>query len=322
MKNSSLYELLEIPSSASIKEIKLAYRRLAMRWHPDRNPENPKIAEQNFKSIKSAYETLSDVDKRRRYDEKFFSKQHHGTEHSNENTWTPSPVRGKDAFVKASVNLEHALSGCVLNIEYTTDEFCKECKGDGEITPGYSCLNCKGSGKKGYANGETRCRKCSGSGFSYHSKCKTCQGHGTIKSSQSLNVKLPHGIYNGCLFTIQNKGGKGLFGGPDGSLLLTIKIKGIGKNRIKGSDVIVPTTIDFIAAILGGTVKVRSPIGYQNITVPALSRTGDIVYIDKRGLRSKESSLIGRMGFEIILDLPRKAMNITDEIRKALINLR
>lgn len=322
MNSESLYEQLEIPRTASGKEIKVAYRRLAMRWHPDRNPENPKLAEQQFKRIKFAYETLSNSEKRRSYDESLNTKQHHGKAHSADTTWTPSPEKGKDAFAKAAISLEQALSGCFLDIQFTTEEYCSECKGDGEITPGYSCLNCQGSGKKAYANGETRCRKCGGSGVAYRSKCKKCRGSGTLKVNHSLKVKLPIGVYDGCLFTIQNKGGKGQFGGSDGSLLLTVRIKQTGKNRIEGSDVIVPTKIDFITAILGGTVKVRTPSGYQEITVPPFTRAGEIIYLTKGGLRSKESSLLGRMGFEIILDLPRKTMNITDQVRETLLGLR
>jgi len=318
MNVESHYDLLGITRSASATEIKLAYRRLAMQWHPDRNPENLFQAESQFKKIKSAYETLSDENRRRFYDDSHKFSNVHGSTRNHTEASTPSPIAGRDAVANYSITLEQALSGCVVEIPYTTEDVCYECKGDGDVTPGYKCKNCGGTGKKTYSDGFTCCRKCSGRGHLSHSKCTSCRGKGLLRAKRTIKVNLPHGVYDGCIFTIQKKGGKGFFGGPDGSLVLTVSIKSLGKIRIAGGDLIVPLKVDFLTAILGGAVKARTPTGFYEVAIPELTRAGDLIHLENAGLRAKNCAIRGRMSFEISIDLPRKLSKVTDEIRMAL----
>lgn len=317
MQFRSHYEVLGVPSSASQDEIKKAYRRLAMKWHPDRNLGAAEDAETVFKGIQLAYEILSDVNRRRYYDDTLSSagRADRSATHSN---WSPAPIAGQNAYARCSIGVDLALAGCTLTVPHETMELCSECIGEGAVSPGYSCKNCGATGRKSYSDGSSYCRKCNGNGRMSRSKCATCRGKGFVMKKHSLKVSLPKGVYDGCCFTIQGKGGKGLYGGPDGALILTVSVKPIGKIQLHGPDVIIPLRVDFLTAVLGGTVHARTRLGDFHVAIPELSRAGTKVYIEGAGLRKTNSTMRGRLTFEVILDLPRRLTRITDEVRAKL----
>lgn len=317
MQYKSHYEVLGVSTSATQDEIKKAYRRLAMKWHPDRNIGDVGEAETVFKQIRAAYETLSNSNRRRYYDSTQGTTASAGRS-SKHQDWTPSPFDGKNAQARCSISLDKALAGFTVDVAYETMEMCSECRGHGDISPGYGCKNCSSTGKKLYADGLTSCRKCNGKGHMPWSKCTTCRGKGVVTAKHSLKVKLPKGVYDGCVFTIQGKGGKGMYGGSDGTLVLTVFVKSTGKLRISGPDVIIPLKVDFLTATLGGSVHARTRIGDFDVIIPELSRAGTLIHIEGAGLRKKESAVRGRLSFEIVIDLPRRLTCITNEIRSRL----
>ncbi|HMV21150.1 MAG TPA: DnaJ domain-containing protein [Rhodocyclaceae bacterium] len=316
MLSESHYETLGVPKNASLHEIKRAYRKLAMKWHPDRNLNETQEAEQRFKRIAEAYATLSDEYKRRYYDETEPARA--TRRHESQQTSSAVPVPGKDAYAKIVISIAQALQGFIVEATYRTDEYCSECQGDGEVIPGYRCPNCNGTGQKAYSDGSNRCRKCSGSGRHAYSRCQTCKGKKTLQKKHALRVKLPAGVYDGCVFSISGKGGTGLFGGKDGALNLEVKIATRGKLRVENNDVIIPLVIDCFTALLGGAITANSALGRMNIDIPPLTRAGTRIVSEIPGFREKNSTRWGVVYAEIAIDLPKSLKSVPPELESIL----
>ena len=275
------YKLLNINQNASDIEIKKSYRKLAMKYHPDRNPNNKK-SEEKFKQISEAYEVLSDSKKRKSYDqfghegieqynnsgytsEKFtdiFSDIFGDVFQNNNNNNNNFSKKGSDLRYKLNLTLENAVKGTNVKIRLSTFISCKICLGNGH-QKGYKpnkCKTCKGLGQikmqQGFFSIQQTCQVCHGQGLTIDNPCNTCYGKGRIKDYKTLSVKIPSGIDNGDRIRLNGEGEAGICKGESGNLYVQIMIQEHDVFTRDGSDLYCEIPISFAQASLGGNVKV------------------------------------------------------------------
>jgi molecular chaperone DnaJ len=297
-KKRDYYEILGLNRDASDEEIKKAYRKLAMKHHPDRNPDS-KDAEEKFKEAKEAYEILSEAEKRRAYD----AYGHAGV---NPQMGGPGPgepgfggfaeafgdifsdifgggqgrgrsnvYRGADLRYNLEITLEHAARGTETKIRIPTMETCETCKGSG-AKPGTSpktCETCHGSGNvrvsQGFFSIQQNCPTCHGTGRMVTDPCASCRGAGRIKKHKTLSVKIPAGVDEGDRIRLSGEGEAGVNGGPPGDLYVVIHLKEHSVFHRDGDDLHCEMPISFSQAALGGEIEIPTLDGSAKIKVPA-----------------------------------------------------
>lgn len=260
MKKRDFYEVLGVSKTATPDEIKKAYRALAMKYHPDRNPNN-KEAEEKFKEVQEAYDTLSDAKKRQMYDqfghdgmqyggaggqdmgdifgqfgdqfEDIFSNIFGGggRRQKQRKKTAPTPQRGHDLGHDISITLEEAFSGAKKDVTYYHFVPCATCKHTGmtKETTLETCTVCNGTGQLQYGGGMLfiqtgACHACSGQGFTFKNPCKTCHGQSRVQKYDTISVSVPKGIYSGTTMRVTGAGDAGVYGGPAGDLLLNVTV--------------------------------------------------------------------------------------------------
>ncbi len=345
MAKKDYYEVLGVNRDASEEEIKKAYRRLAMKHHPDRNPDNPK-AEEHFKEAKEAYEILSDAGKRAAYDQ----YGHAGVDASaaagagagfgnfadafgdifgdifgGGGGRTRSGVyRGADLRYNLEISLEEAARGTETRIRIPALEECDTCHGSG-AKPGTSpstCTTCGGHGQvrmqQGFFSIQQTCPKCHGSGKIVTSPCPTCHGAGRIKQHKTLSVKIPAGVDEGDRIRLSGEGEAGVNGGPTGDLYVVIHITPHSVFQRDHNDLHCEMPISFTTAALGGEIEIPTLDGYAKIKIPAETQSGKVFRLRGKGIKGVRSSAHGDLMCHVVVETP---VNLTARQKELLIEL-
>ena len=339
MAKRDYYEILGVAKNASEDEIKKAYRKLAMKYHPDRNPDS-KGAEEKFKEAKEAYEMLSEPSKREAYDryghagvdpnmgggfgagaggfgggfsdafgDIFGDIFGHGRRGSSSG---PQVYRGADLRYNLEITLEQAAHGFDTTIRVPSWSECETCHGSG-AKPGTSptaCTTCGGQGQvrmqQGFFSIQQTCPKCHGNGKIIPTPCPTCSGVGRIKKNKTLEVKIPAGIDDGMRIRSSGNGEPGMNGGPPGDLYVEIHIKPHPVFQRDGDDLHCEIPISFAKAALGGDVEVPTLNGKASFTIPEGTQSGKTFRLRGKGIKGVRSGYPGDLFCHVVVETPVK----------------
>ncbi|NDF12604.1 MAG: molecular chaperone DnaJ [Proteobacteria bacterium] len=350
------YELLGVKRDASPDELKKAYRSLAMKYHPDKNPDN-KEAEKKFKEINQAYEVLKDKDKRAAYDrfghsafeqggpgaagfggggfdfsgsnfgdifEDLFSDLGFGGGARGGQRRQQANRRGSDLRYNLEINLEDAYNGKQQDISVTTSAKCDMCEGTGSADKSepVTCSTCNGAGKirmqQGFFAIERPCNACGGTGQMIKNPCKTCSGQGRVKKQKNLVVNIPSGVEEGTRIRLTGEGEAGLRGGQAGDLYIFLSIKPHNIFKREGKDIHCTVPIKMTAAALGGSIDVPVLDGSKaRINIPAGTQTNDTFRLKGKGMTVMRSSSMGDMYVHVSVETPVKLNAKQKELMKA-----
>jgi len=332
------YDILGVARNATDDEIKKSYRKLAMKYHPDRNPDS-KEAEGKFKEAKEAYEMLSDSQKRAAYDQ----YGHAGVDPNmggfggggqgfggfsdafgdifgdifgggggRGGRGGPQVYRGADLRYSMEITLEEAAHGHETQIRVPSWSNCDSCGGDG-AEPGSkveTCTTCHGAGQvrvaQGFFSMQQTCPRCSGSGKYIPKPCKKCHGAGKIKSQKTLEVKIPAGIDDGMRIRSSGNGEPGVNGGPSGDLYVEVHIKEHPVFQREGEDLHCEMPISFIDAALGGEIEVPTLSGKASFDVPEGTQSGRVFRLRSKGIKSLRTALPGDLYIHVQVETPVK----------------
>ena len=350
MAKKDYYETLDVARNATDEEIKKAYRKLAMKYHPDRNQDNPS-AEEKFKEVKEAYEMLSDPDKRAAYDQ----YGHAGVDPNmgaggfgggfgggspfgdfgdifgdifggmGGRQRGPQVYRGSDLRYTMEISLEDAANGKVTQIRVPSWEECDACHGSG-AEPGTSaetCPTCKGQGQvrmsQGFFSVQQTCPTCHGTGKHIPSPCKKCQGQGKVKTQKTLEVNIPAGIEDGMRIRNAGKGEPGVNGGPAGDLFVEIHIKRHPVFERDGTDLHCTIPLAFTQAALGGEIEVPTLHGKASMSIPEGTQTGQVFRLRGKGMpHVRSASTVGDLYVHVELEVPVKLTSEQKELVQRL----
>jgi len=346
------YEVLGVPKNAGEDEIKKAYRKLAMKYHPDRNQgDAAKAAEEKFKEAKEAYEMLSDAQKRAAYDQyghagvdpnlrggmggaegfgggfaeafgdifgDMFGGQRGGARGGRQ------VYRGSDLSYAMEITLEEAANGKDAQIRIPSWDNCDTCHGSG-AKPGTSpktCGTCNGSGvvqmRQGFFSVQQTCPHCRGTGKIITEPCINCHGQGKVKRQKTLEVKIPAGIDDGMRIRSTGNGEPGTNGGPPGDLYIEIRTKKHDIFERDGDDLHCEVPVSFITAALGGEIEVPTLAGKAAIDIPEGTQAGKQFRLRGKGIKGIRASYPGDLYCHIVVETPVK---LTEYQRKLLRDL-
>ncbi len=346
MAQRDYYEVLEVSKTASEVEIKKSFRRLAMRHHPDRNPDN-KEAEEKFKEIKEAYEVLSDKQKRSAYDqfghagvnqggsggfggggfdfgnifEDIFGDVFGGGGRRGGRQRSYAQP-GADLRYDMEITLEEAIRGVTKKITIPNWVKCDECDGSGakKGTGSTTCQDCEGHGQvhmqQGFFTVQQTCPTCHGSGQVIKDPCKACHGQGRKQTQKNLSVKIPGGVDSGDRVRLAGEGEAGLHGGPSGDLYVQVHVRQHEVFRRDGNNLHCDVPIDFHTAAIGGELAVPTLDGKVSLKVPAETQTGKLFRLRGKGVKSVRSRSIGDLICRVVVETP---VNLSKK-QKALLN--
>ncbi len=347
MSKRDYYTVLGVNRDASEEEIKKAYRKLAMKHHPDRNPDNPK-AEEAFKEAKEAYEVLSDAKKRAAYDQfghagvdpsaaagmggaqggfggfgdafgDIFSEIFGGA--GGGRGRGSGMYRGADLRYNLEISLEDAARGTEAKIRIPTMEECETCRGSG-AKPGTqpkTCPHCNGSGQirisQGFFSIQQTCPHCHGSGRYVADPCRDCGGAGRIKKHKTLSVKIPAGVDQDDRIRLAGEGEPGLNGGPPGDLYVVVSLKPHSVFQREQNDLHCEMPISFATAALGGEIEIPTLDGSAKIKIPHETQSGQVFRLRGKGIRGVRSSGHGDLYCHVVVETPVK---LTDRQKELL----
>lgn len=337
------YEILGISRNASEDEIKSAYRKLALKYHPDRNPGN-KTAEERFKEAAEAYEVLHDPQKRNTYDQ----YGHHGIEGTGFSgfggfddifssfgdifedffgfrTSTGSRTRaqrGADLRYNLNLSFMEAAFGTDTEINIEKTEVCSTCNGNG-CEPGTepeNCRRCGGTGQisrsQGFFTVRTTCTTCRGQGQSIPYLCPHCNGTGQVMVSKKVSVKIPAGVDSGSRLRLTGEGEAGLYGGPLGDLYVFISVEPHEFFERNNTDVICRIPISFIQAALGDKIMVSTLNNEKKLEIPKGTQPGDILRFPGLGIPSLRHDRRGDQIMQIVINTPTNLSKKQEELLK------
>jgi molecular chaperone DnaJ len=340
MSKRDYYETLGVARNASDEDLKKAYRRSAMKHHPDRNPDD-KVALEAFKECKEAYEVLSDPGKRRMYDQHGHSAFEHGMGGGGPGAGFGDmgdifgdifgnifggggpgrgARRGADIGYVMELDLEEAVAGVEKRIEIPTLAVCEPCKGsgseDGKID---TCATCHGRGQvrmqRGIFTMQQPCPHCGGRGQTIVNPCKTCHGNGRIEEEKILSVKIPAGVDNGDRIRLAGEGEAGPAGTSPGDLYVEVRVRAHDIFERDGDDLHCDVPIRISQAALGDIVRVPTLGGEAEIRVPAETQTGKVFRLRDKGVKSVRSRKTGDLYCKVVVETP---VNLTPEQRVLL----
>ncbi len=327
MATRDFYNVLGIGKSASADDVKKAYRSLARRWHPDKNPGDADAAAR-FKDINEAYRTLSDPEKRRRYDRlgPLYTEDGRPPKPEDVSSAVTSVFngifgggkeRGEDLRYTLSVTLEDVAKGLSKEIIVPRLVRCNRCGGDGADPEGgkETCEVCKGSGKGTGRLFRTSCYHCGGRGFTVVKRCETCGGDGLNGIEDTLKVKVPPGVATGQKLKLAGKGNASRGSGEAGDLLVIVNVAEHPIFRRRGDDVILELPLAFHELVLGADVEVPTLQGKAAIRIPPGSAPGKILRLGGRGLPKMGAKARGDLHVELSLEVPT---GLSDAQEKAL----
>ncbi len=308
MSKRDYYEILEVKRTATDQEIKSSYRKLALKFHPDRNPGDKK-AEEQFKEAAEAYAILSDSDKRSRYD-RFGHAGVGGAQGFDPSQFTGfedifsglgdifgfgasrrgGPQRGADLRYDLEIKFEQSAKGVETTIQIPRHEKCDTCSGNG-AAPGTSpttCPQCRGTGQLRYQQGfftvARTCGQCRGMGKVIAKPCPACRGQGTIEQMRKLTVKIPAGIATGQRLRLAGEGEAGTLGGPPGDLYVVIFVRAHEFFQRDGNDLHCTVPLAFTTLALGGEIKVPALDGDETLKIPESTQTGTAFKLRGKGM--------------------------------------
>jgi len=333
MSKRDYYEVLGVQKNASDEELKKSYRRLAMKYHPDRNPDD-KSAEDKFKEAKEAYEILSDAQKRAAYDqfghagvdasmgggggfhggegfsdlgdifESFFGggrKSGSGAERVR---------RGADLRYDIVLTLEEAVGGTEQKIRIPTQVICKKCHGSGAKAGSspVNCSRCGGQGQirmsQGFFSVQQTCPQCRGTGKYIKDPCFSCHGEGRVREHKTLSVNIPAGVDNGDRIRLSGEGEAGINGGPAGDLFVQINVRPHPIFIREENHLFCEVPINIVTAALGGELEVPTLTGRVKLKIPPETQTGKVFRIRSKGVKPVRGGAVGDLHCKIAVETP------------------
>jgi len=349
MPKRDYYEVLGIGRNATADEIKRAYRRMAIKHHPDKNPGN-KEAEAKFKECAEAYEVLSDSDKRKQYDQfgheglrgsgmhdfsrmnvddifsmfgfdDFFEGIFGGAAGGRRRSGRRGgPARGYDLETSVELGLEDLAHGTEKTIEFTRQDLCSQCAGSGAAKGSRPspCPTCGGSGQiargGGFFQMVSTCPHCKGSGQVIADPCSKCGGAGRIPKQRTVTIKIPAGVHEGQGVRVAGEGEPGPNGGPHGDLYCYVRIKPHEFFQRDGNDLIAVVPISFTQAALGATIEVPSLNGTRSLKVPAGTQYGSVFRIKGEGLPDFRTKQVGDELVQVSIETPSRLDSRQEEL--------
>lgn len=344
------YEVLGVNKDASGDELKKAYRKLAMKYHPDRNAGGEKESEAKFKEINEAYEVLSDGEKRRMYDQfghagvngapggeggfgggfsgfggfdDIFSEIFGGG--FSGGARRQGPRKGSDVQVNVTLTFMEAAFGATVPIEILRTEECEVCSGSGAEAGSETktCSRCNGTGELRYAQrslfGETisvrECDTCRGKGKVHEKPCGTCKGHGIVRKKKKMEVKIPAGVETGNVMTLRGEGDLGAKGGPRGDAQIVLKVKPHEIFTRDGKDILCEIPITFPQAVIGDQITVPTLDGKVKYDIPAGTQSGTVFRLKGKGIQDINGYGRGDLYVKVVVEIPKK---LNDKQKKAL----
>jgi len=337
MPRRDFYEVLEVSRDASDEDIKRAYRKMALKFHPDRNPGD-KEAEERFKECSAAYQILSDAEKRVQYDrfgaaafeglgggsggfEDIFSGIFGDLFGQTRGARGRSRARrGDDLRYNLDLGFEEAAFGSEKTITVPRLASCDTCDGQG-AKPGTkpkTCSGCRGSGQvrfqQGFFSIAKTCGQCSGQGSVIGDPCATCQGQGVVRHTQNLSVKIPAGVDTGSRLKLRGEGEAGAGGGPSGDLYVIIRVREHALFRREDSDVICDIPLSFPQAALGTVIEVPTIEGKHKMRIPPGTQSGALFRLKGKGIADLRGYGRGDHVVQVVVETPRKLTKRQQEL--------
>ena len=348
------YEVLGVNKSAGEDEIKKAYRSLAKKYHPDMNPGD-KEAEVKFKEVNEAYAVLSDSEKRSKYDRfghdafdptsggggyggfsgfsgadfdfgDIFSSFFGGG--TSTKSRANAPVEGDDIAARVSVSFEEAAFGCKKEVNFARVENCPDCHGSGAEHEGdiEKCPECNGLGRinvrqqtmLGYMQTQRTCQRCAGRGKIIKSPCKNCNGKGRIRINKKLEVNIPSGIDDRQNIILRNQGSAGLNGGPNGDLIIEVRVKEDKIFEREGNNIYCEVPISFTEATLGAEIDI--PVlggGVEKFKIPEGTQSGSDFTLKNKGIPDINTKRRGDLIFKVSVETPKNLNSKQKELLRA-----
>jgi molecular chaperone DnaJ len=342
MAKRDYYEVLGLGRDAAEGDIKKAYRRLAMKFHPDRNPEDPTAAER-FREASEAYEVLTDSEKRQAYDRfghaavegnggmgggfaggsfgDIFGDVFGDIFGNAGGRGRSSVMRGADLRYSLELDLEQAVRGDTVEIKIPVLSSCEECDGSGS-KPGSrasSCPDCGGVGQirvaQGFFSLQQTCPRCRGSGQIITDPCAKCGGHGRLERRKTLDVRIPAGVDTGDRIRLTGEGEAGLNGGPPGDLYVQVEVREHPIFTRDGRNLFCEVPIDFVDAALGGELEVPTLDGRVKLKIPPETQTGKLFRLRGKGVTPVRGGGVGDLLCRVMVETP---VNLTEK-QKALL---
>lgn len=339
MSKRDYYEVLGVSKSADEQELKKAYRKLAMKFHPDRNPDNEE-AEHKFKEAKEAYEILNDDQKRAAYDRfghagvdpsaggfggggggagasnfsdifgDVFGDIFGGGGAGGGGGRQGGANRGSDLRYSLEVTLEQAVSGHATEIKVPTLSECKTCDGSGakKGTTPIGCTMCGGVGQvrmqQGFFAVQQTCPNCRGQGQVIKDPCTDCRGQGRVEKTKNLSVRIPAGVDTGDRVRLAGEGQQGVRGGPAGDLYVQIIVKDHDIFQRDGKDLLCEAPISFCDAALGGELEIPTLTGRAKIKIPAETQSGKVFRLRGKGVEPLRGGSPGDLLCRVVIETP------------------
>ena len=339
------YEVLGVSRNASQEELKRAYRKRALQYHPDRNPGN-KAAEEKFKELSEAYEVLSDSQKKAAYDQfghagvgagtgagggtggfggfsadfggfnnifnDVFSEFFGGGEGTAQ---AKRGARGSDLQMEVEISFEEAVFGAEKGVELQRAEACGECRGEG-TKPGttkQTCPTCHGTGQvrvsQGFLSIATTCQRCRGEGEWVSAPCTKCRGEGRVRANRRISVKIPAGIEDGARLRIRGEGEAGIGGGGRGDLYVVIHVRPHEIFERQGSDLFCEVPISFVQAILGTEIEIPVLDGKVSMKIPPGTQGGTVFRLRGKGVVQAGGNYRGDQMVKVIVEIPKNLLS-------------
>lgn len=345
MSKRDYYEVLGVDKNISEKDLKKAYRRVAMKYHPDRNP-NDKAAEEKFKEASEAYEILSDSQKRAAYDQyghdgvnpqmggggagfnnfsdifgDVFGDIFGGASGGGRGRGRGGPQRGADLQYTLRVDLEQAVKGTTAKIRVPTLMVCKKCDGTGskEGSKPVTCSTCGGVGQvrmqQGFFSVQQTCPTCHGQGTIISDPCDACHGQGRVEESKTLSVKVPAGVDTGDRIRLSGEGEAGAANGPAGDLYVQISVNEHEIFERDGANLYCEVPVDFADAVLGGELEVPTLDGRVKLKVPAETQSGKLFRLRGKGVTPVRGGAKGDLMCRVVIETP---VNLTKKQKEIL----
>jgi molecular chaperone DnaJ len=350
MAKRDYYEVLGVSKNATEAELKKAYRRLAMKHHPDRNPDDEE-SEEKFKEAKEAHDILSDEQKRAAYDQfghagvennagggpggagfgdifdsvfgDIFGGGGGGGGRGGERVY-----RGADLRYELSLTLEEAVAGTTVKVRIPKHVNCESCLGSGakKGTSPVSCTTCNGVGQvrmqQGFFSVQQTCPKCRGAGKMITDPCSSCQGQGRVRDNKTISVKVPAGVDTGDRIRLSGEGEAGQNRGPSGDLYVDVAVKDHSIFTRDDSNLYCDVPISFATAALGGEIEVPTLDGRVKLNIPSESQTGKLFRLRGKGVKSVRGSVKGdllcRITVETPVNLNKKQKELLKEFEEAM----